>query len=252
MKKGRSPVGKVIAAIVLICAIAFVLFRFVFVVRAVDVIGAASGDEQAIVRAANVDFGGSIFGVDSKKIAENIAGTGAYYVIDVERRMPNRLSIAVDRRAPAAMTLFMQSILILDEDGYVISACDSVPDMDLVYVSDLAPGGYRIGSAVYADADRLDNLRAALHAIRENGAAPYISELNVADSRAIRVIARTKTSVNLGTRDDMSMKISWMKSALADLEARGETYGSLDISSGKKADYRPVPMSTPVPNAANG
>lgn len=250
MKKRRNHAGKAIAAVALICAIAFVLLKFVFVVRAVDVNGAAPEDTQAIVRAAGVNFGGSIFGMDSAKIREGIAGTGSYYAVDVERRLPNRLSITVQRRTPTAMTLFMQSILILDADGYVISACDSVPDMDLVYVSDLAPIGYKIGSVVRADPDRLENLRAALHAIRENGAAPYISELSVADSRAIRIMTRTKTNVNLGTRDNMSMKISWMKSALADLEARGETYGALDISSGKKADYQPAATSTPPPTAA--
>ena len=252
MKRRKSWLSKAIAAVALVCAIAFALFRFVFVVRSVDVIGAPAEEAPEIVRAGNVEFGGSIFGVDTQAIIAGIAETGDYYAVDVARSLPNRLHITVQQRTPVAMTLFMQSILIMDADGYVISACDSVPDMDLVYVSDLKPGGYKIGSVVQADQDRLENLRAALHAIAENGAAAYISELNVADSRAIKIISRTRTNVNLGTRENMSMKISWMVSALADLESRGESYGTLDVSSGKSADYRPANADTAAENTENG
>ena len=192
MKRRKSWLAKAIAAVALVCAIAFALFRFVFVVRSVDVIGAPAEEAPEIVRAGNVEFGGSIFGVDTQAIIAGIAETGDYYAVDVAGSLPNRLHITVQQRTPVAMTLFMQSILIMDADGYVISACDSVPDMDLVYVSDLKPGGYKIGSVVQADQDRLENLRAALHAIAENGAAAYISELNVADSRAIKIISRTR------------------------------------------------------------
>ena len=252
MKQKKGYLGKAIAAVALVCAIAFVLFRFVFVVRSVDVTGVPEEEAQEIVRAGNVEFGKSIFGADTAKIAAGIAGTGDYYAVEIEKRLPNRLHITVEQRTPAAMTLFMQSILIMDADGYVISACDSVPDMDLVYVSDLKPSGYKIGAVVQTDEDRLENLRAALHAIAENSAAAYISELNVADSRAIKIIARTRTNVNLGTRENMSMKIKWMVSALADLESRGESYGTMDVSSGKSADYRPANAGSTAENTENG
>ena len=248
MKRRKDWAFKTIAAIALVCAIAFVLFRFVFVVRSVDVIGAPAEEASEIVRAGNVEFGGSIFGVNTVEIAAGIAETGNYYMVDIAKSLPNRLHITVQQRTPAAMTLFMQSILIMDADGYVISACDSVPDMDLVYVSDLKPSAYKIGSVIQADADRLENLRAALHAIAEDGAAVYISELTVADSRAIKIISRTRTNVNLGTRENMSMKIRWMVSALADLESRGESYGTMDVSSGKSADYRPSNADTTAQN----
>ena len=44
------------------------------------------------------------------------------------------------------------------------------------------------------------------------------------------------------------MKISWMVSALADLESRGESYGMLDVSSGKSADYRPASADATAQN----
>jgi hypothetical protein len=52
------------------------------------------------------------------------------------------------------------------------------------------------------------------------------------------LITRTGITVDLGNRDKMVDKIAWMKSAVADLEQRGEAGGVLDVRSGSKADYR--------------
>ena len=41
----------------------------------------------------------------------------------------------------------------------------------------------------------------------------------------------------LGNSENMNNKIIWMAGTLKDLEARGETSGTLDVSSGNKADY---------------
>ena len=50
MKRRKSWLAKAIAAVALVCAIAFALFRFVFVVRSVDVIGAPAEEAPEIVR----------------------------------------------------------------------------------------------------------------------------------------------------------------------------------------------------------
>ena len=42
-------------------------------------------------------------------------------------------------------------------------------------------------------------------------------------------------------------KIIWMMGALRDLEARGETLGKLDVSSGTKADFLSGATPTPAP-----
>ena len=55
----------------------------------------------------------------------------------------------------------------------------------------------------------------------------------------ITAIARSGVIVKLGDTDNMDEKIRWLRSAVSDLETRGETRGTLDVSSGTRADYRP-------------
>ena len=57
-------------------------------------------------------------------------------------------------------------------------------------------------------------------------------------STILRIITRRGIEVRLGNSENMPDKIAWMKSAVADLENRGQNGGVLDVSSGTKADYR--------------
>ena len=52
-------------------------------------------------------------------------------------------------------------------------------------------------------------------------------------------VTRSGVVVKLGDMGNMDEKIRWLRSAVSDLETRGETRGTLDVSSGTRADYRP-------------
>ena len=82
-------------------------------------------------------------------------------------------------------------------------------------------------------------MKATVEALKAHGAMAYASEINVEDVDDLRIITRTGITVLLGSADNMGDKIAWMAGALADLEARGEVHGSLDVSSGTKADFKP-------------
>ena len=80
-------------------------------------------------------------------------------------------------------------------------------------------------------------MTAVLDALYDNGATQYVSELNVSDANSLYIYTRTGMRVDLGNSENMNNKIIWMAGTLKDLEARGETSGTLDVSSGNKADY---------------
>ena len=82
-------------------------------------------------------------------------------------------------------------------------------------------------------------MKAAVDAIRNQGAAIYVSELNVDDPLNLWITTRTGIRVELGDAQNMDGKILWLRSAVADLENRGEVKGTLDVSSGTKADFQP-------------
>lgn len=244
-KRRRSwKIPAVLLAVILLCAL---LMRFVFVVRSVDVqgnIGALS--RESVVRRARVGFGTSIFRVNKQDIRYRINSTGLLVAKDVRIKYPNTVSIIVEPRVRAAMTLHLGQMRILDVDGYVVESLLEVPDMDLIYVSGMKIQSAAAGEQLHAAAGQLEAYCACVQAIRTHGAGVYVSELVLGDPENIRIITRTGITVELGNADKMADKIAWMKSAVADLESRGTKGGTLDVRSANKADYRLPPTPAPT------
>lgn len=236
----KRKIGKFALILLLIAAlIAALLLRFVFIVRNVDVVGAAgSFSEEAVVRAASIGFGKSIFRVNAQNVAKGINALGGLSCEDVRLQYPDTIRISVRTRNRTAMTLHLGKIHVLDENGYVVESLAQVPDEDLLYVSGMRVQGANVGEAIRADSAQLNAYCAVMQALRAHSAQIYVSELRLDDPENLFMITRTGVNVRLGNAENLSNKIAWMKSAAADLEQRGEYGGALDVSSGTKADYR--------------
>lgn len=238
MRRSRRGRGSAILWALLLALGCVLLLRFVFVVRSVDVVG--GGDvmsDEAVVRAAKIDFGSSIFRIDVPKIERGINTTGLLKFERLDVRYPDTAVIYVKQRAREAMLLSTGKIRVLDGEGYVMESLDQVPDMDLVYVSGFRVMRCNTGERLQAESGQTEAYCAVIAALNSHAADLYVSELDVADPKNLRVITRTGIVVLLGDMQRMEDKIAWMKSAVADLERRGEGGGTLDVTSGNKADY---------------
>lgn len=238
MRRGRRGRGGAILWALLLALGCVLLLRFVFVVRSVDVVG--GGDvmsDEAVVRAAKIDFGSSIFRIDVQKIERGINATGLLKFERVDVRYPDTAVIYVKQRTREAMLLSTGKIRVLDGEGCVMESLDQVPDMDLVYVSGFRVMSCNTGERLQAESGQTEAYCAVIAALNSHAADLYVSELDVADPKNLRIVTRTGIVVLLGDMQRMEDKIAWMKSAVADLERRGEGGGTLDVSSGNKADY---------------
>lgn len=239
MKKRRgSCLPAVLLALVLLAAVTFVLLRFVFVVRKVEVSGSVNISSEEVIRKAHIAFGESIFNIDEVEICRAINATGDICCEGVERDYPNTLILRVRQRKAAAMAFHGGKLVILDESGCAMQSLENAPDSDLVFASDFDVTSYTIGEVVSADERQLKDFCAVVQAVRRQGAAAYVSELKLTNENDLRIITRRGIEVKLGNGDNMDSKIAWLKSAAADLENRGQSGGILDVSSGTKADYR--------------
>ncbi len=171
----------------------------------------------------------------------DVESDGRVAFVGLEKRLPNRVVLTVRPRSLDALVLLAGAgrVLVLDSDGYVAQVTERLPDAVIPYVTGLRTQSYMLGRQLDTADGRCASMKAVLEALKANGATAYASELNVADSADLRIITRKGTTVLLGDAGDMARKIAWMAGALADLEARGENGGTLDVSSGTKADYRP-------------
>ena len=238
-RRRRSALPWIAAIAVLGAALWVLLVNVVFVVRDVQVAGSGEIPEAEVRRMSGIQLGTRINAVDEERLRLDVESDGRLAYVSLERRMPNRLILNVRLRTKDALILQAGKVLVLDSDAYVVEITDRLPDESIPYVTGLRASYYTLGRQLDTADGRCGCMKAVLEALKAQGATAYAAEISVADTADLRIITRTGMTVLLGNSESMNNKIAWMAGALADLEARGETGGQLDVSSGSKADYRP-------------
>ena len=237
-----------LSLLALALALALLLFNVVFVVRGVEIVGAGDLSDQEVLRMSGIRLGARLNAVNEDYVRANVEEDGRLAFVSLEHRFPDRLVLTVRRRTRDALFLQAGKVLVLDSDGYVVEIVDRLPDEGIPYVSGLRPSGYAQGRQLDTSDGRVGCMKAILDALKAQNAIHYVAEISVENTAALRLLTRTGMLVTLGNVDNMDHKIIWMAGTLADLQARGETSGQLDVASGNKADYTPPkPTATPEP-----
>lgn len=239
-KANKRKIGlTMIVALAILGIILVVIWLKLFVVRSVVIEGNVQASHEEIVRAAHVEFGGHISKVNDDQIRSNLESSGKYALDGVSVKYPNTVILTVRERTRDAVVINGGQYLVLDSDGYVVESLSAMPENSGIYVYGLNATSYRIGGRITAPEDRLANMKIVLDAARQQWAAEFISDVDIGSSEDIKATTRTGIIVELGSVENMDDKMLWLRSAVSDLEARGETRGTLDISSGDKADFKP-------------
>ena len=240
-----------VALPLLALALWLLLSNYVFIIRNVEVLGSGDIPAADVVRLSGIRLGGRMGRLDDETLRQNVEADGRLALVDARPRYPSTVVLSVRQRTQDALILQAGKVLVLDSDGYVVSVGDRLPEQSVPYVTGLKPSTFHLGRQLDVADGRLNAMRAVLEALKAQGATEYVSELNVESTADLRIITRTGVTVLLGDAQNMADKIAWMAGTLRDLEARGETYGRLDVSSGNKADFlsyaTPTPAPTPEP-----
>ena len=238
-RKKRSRLPGAVLLLLLVAALGVFLYNYVFVVREVVVTGADSYAREDIIRLAQIPIGKPLRTVDEVKIRRAVESSGQLAFDSLSTEYPSTVRLQVHERKLAALVQNAGTLLGLDEDGCVIAQYSELPEASAIFITGLNVQHFAPGAPLSADAATIEAMRAVIQALRTIGAEALVSELNVADTRQLYLYSRTGIQVALGDSTGMERKLQWMKSALMDLESRGETRGRLDVSSGSKADFKP-------------
>ena len=241
-----------IGLVVALLAAAPLVWRWVYTVRTLTVDGSGDIDALEVARMSGIKVGARMQAIDVDRVRRGVENDGRLAFVSLKPALPGGMVLTVRRRATDALTMQAGKVLALDSDGYVIAAMDRMPDDTVPYVSGLRPNPYTVGRQMETIDGRVPAMTDILTALHESGATGYVAEINLSSLADIRIITRKGLTVLLGDRESLARKITWMAGAVADIEARGETGGQLDVSSGDKADYRPsgVVQATPEPEGA--
>lgn len=248
-RRARRRIGARHIPAILLCLAAaallvwFLLTNYVFVVRSTGVQLPENSryTPQQVMQQSGLKLGTRMDRIDEAAIAQNLQDTGWLVLEDIQLQYPGHVVLAVSERRPAAMVSHVSTLIITDAQGIMIEQVKGDPGYDnCVYVTDMDIRRAQPGHALQpTESKRFEALTALLQGLEEVPCHDLIGWVTMEDPRDLRMYATNHVWVELGDSDDMADKLRWTEAALTDLIARGEKLGTLNVASGKHADYSP-------------
>jgi cell division protein FtsQ len=218
-------------------------YRMLFVVPRVSVEGCVYLGEAEVRQAAGLARPTDFLRVDLKRARGRLAKAPRVESATIERAFPRRIVIRVVERRPVAIVRGGR-LFETDARGVILPPLVSgvLPDVPIVYgvrVADARPG------KAITDGDFARALRHLAALSRpEVGLAVPVSQVDVTDAdRTVVTLAEGGVDVVLPREPPILRTLSALRVVLADLETRGQSASTIDLTSDQVIAVRPVPAT---------
>lgn len=225
-----------VALVVGLAAVVAAVFRFgpvlateagrhpYFAVRQVVLGGARVLDRDAVLAAAGIHVGTSIWAVDPRRAEERIAALAWVREVSVRREFPDRVIVTLSERAPAAIAA-IEGLQYVDRGGRVLGPVRPGSPIDLPFLTGLR-GEHLQGPGVPA-------LRRALRFVRlceRRQCGGGVSEVHLHPTHGLVLIPREAPVPVIVGWGGWNAKIDRMERVLAAWEGREGRIGSIDVT----------------------
>ena len=226
--------------ILLIVTLAALLFLYVFLVRDVTFVGNSRFASDELLSLSGIAYKESMLLVDKEAVTENLQSNPYIVVEDVRRRWPGRVEITVRERTACALTNQLGSVVLLDADGMVLHCAADILQEQMCEVVGWEVEFFVPGQIVQtASPSQLAAYTAVAAQLERFGLNYRVQSIDLTDVLHVQLVMRDGMVVKLGDSEDMTMKMTWLSQMLTELPAEGHSGGTLDLSSGTAATYRP-------------
>lgn len=132
-KRRKNYILKFILVIFLLsAAFFFVINTDLFSIKAVYVENNNILNQEDIIHNSGIIMGTNTFKIKTKDIAERIMKDPYIKNVQVERMLPDKISIVVEERKEAASVFFLNNCIILDEEGYALKTVEENPHLTII------------------------------------------------------------------------------------------------------------------------
>lgn len=228
--------------LLLLTAVAVILFAGVFRISRITVVGNSSIPGDEVVKAAGLDGGKSYFTVNEEQVKENLERNRYLVFEGMEKQFPNAMTLYVRERAVRANVKVVSAVYLMDEEGMVLEkpAGNQLRE-DLPIVTGLKAGYARVGQVIVPGTE--EQLSAYTELMRElilQGFWGQASELKVSDPDSLYLITRNGYTIHLGNAEKLRAKIGTVRAVVAELLQMGRAGGMIEASVPGEATYTPV------------
>ncbi len=219
-------------------AFGFIGYKF-FMVEKVTIKGNSYYSSEEIADLAAIPMNTHVFTLDKDQVKSNIEADPRVIVESIDYDFPNAITINVKERIPAAVADSGEGVLILSNDMIVIETgsgdTEDVPKLTGLTVEDAQLGSKLEADDPYKVSMASEIVTAALH----EGVLDKYESIDLSDTNKVMIDSKAGFQINFGQGDNYAEKTGWISKMLDSLAKETVKTGTIDVSSGKFATFRP-------------
>ncbi|MDR2166721.1 MAG: FtsQ-type POTRA domain-containing protein [Clostridiales bacterium] len=226
MKKKRLSFRFFVILAVLAFALVGVMISPLFRVAEIEIYGNAVLTEAEILAAFELETGVNIFAFSTTRAAERVNALPYSRFVTVSRQLPDKITITMQEREPAANIRLGAAYLLIDNAGMVLSTGQS-PIRGLPIVTGINFANFAIGQ--YLQVEQNAVFGNILYLSRYF--ALYELNPDIVDFTNPRdIIMRAgNVEIDFGNMEDAPRKVRYLRAILDDLPEMGFDMGFIDI-----------------------
>ncbi len=224
----------------MICAAILTAVTIFFKVKSVTVTGETRYNKNEIIQAAGIETGENLIFLNKIAAINRIFQDRPYLdEVSVRRRLPDTIEIFVTECQPAAaLAAEGGQYWLIDRNGKLLELVPAQQTESLCKIIGIDPEQPEAGTyADFLDEEKEKALFTILNTAENSGILNEIIDIDISQIFEIRLQYTERFEVELGTVEDLSKKIGFLKSVVGRL---GEMdTGVIDLTDPQTARFRP-------------
>ncbi len=235
---------------VILVAVGVALY-YGFLLSDIVVMGNDSYTSDYIVERSGLKLGTHMLFVDLDKAEENIEQDPYLQVDSLTYIFPARVRIVVTERKAVAGIVGLDSNVIIDKNGYVLSMTGDTDLSDLIQVTGVTASGFQLGQRLgQGDDFSTATLVQLISVLEQYNLSSSIKSIDLTTPLAITMTAQSGFKIHVGQATDLDTKMDVLAKLLPQFISKGITYGTLYLSAKGGTVYSTTSYTdrTPVEN----
>jgi len=217
--------------VILILVAVCVALYYGFLLSDIVVMGNENYSTDYIIERSGLKLGTHMLFVDLDEAEANIAQDPYLQVDSVTYIFPARVRIVVTERKAVAGIVGLDSNVIIDKNGYVLSMAGGTDLSDLIQVTGVTATGFQLGQRLGQGNDFSTATLVQIIAVLEQyDLSSSIKSIDLTTPLAITMTAQNGLKIHVGQATDLDTKMTVLSKLLPQFISKGITYGTLYLS----------------------
>ena len=202
-----------------------------FLLSDIVVMGNENYTSDYIIERSGLKLGTHMLFVDLDKAEENIEQDPYLQVDSLTYIFPARVRIVVTERKAVAGIVGLDSNVIIDKNGYVLSMTGGTDLSDLIQVTGVTASGFQLGQRLGQGNDfSTATLVQLISVLEQYDLSSSIKSIDLTTPLAITMNAQNGLKIHVGQATDLDTKMDVLAKLLPQFLNKGITYGTLYLS----------------------